>query len=71
MTTTERGWHDVGPVDEVRRAGRVVLRVAGREIGGLVLAEGEALHAVHNRCAHHGAPLCRGTERERLAGSWE
>ena len=66
---SERAWHDVGAVDEVRDAGRVVLRVAGREIGVLVLAEGEALHAVRNRCPHHGAPLCRGTVRERLVGT--
>jgi nitrite reductase (NADH) small subunit len=61
-------WHDVGSLEELERDGRVVARVGGREIG--VLADGDtgALYAIRNRCPHPGAPLCRGTLRERLSG---
>jgi len=57
----------VGAVAELDRAGRLVARVAGREIGVLRLADG-TLAAVRNRCPHSGAPLCRGTPVERLTG---
>jgi nitrite reductase/ring-hydroxylating ferredoxin subunit len=42
--------------------------VGGREIGVLRDGATGALHAVRNRCPHHGAPLCLGTVRDRLGG---
>jgi 3-phenylpropionate/trans-cinnamate dioxygenase ferredoxin subunit len=62
-----RRWHDVGSLEELERDGRVVARIGGREIGVLTGPEGH-LVAVRNRCPHHGAPLCLGALRERLAG---
>ena len=63
------GWHDVASLDEVRRAGRVVARVGGRELGVLVIEAGGELRAIRNRCPHHVAPLCLGTVSERVAGT--
>jgi len=60
---TERDWHDVGALDELRGAGGVVVRIGGREIGVLADPVTGDVHAVRNRCPHHGAPLCRGTCR--------
>jgi nitrite reductase/ring-hydroxylating ferredoxin subunit len=59
-------WQDVGSAVELERAGRLVARVKGREIG--VLQDGPRLHAVRNRCPHHGGPLALGRVREREAG---
>jgi 3-phenylpropionate/trans-cinnamate dioxygenase ferredoxin subunit len=61
-------WHDVAAVHEVRRAGHVIVRVGGREIGVLA-APGGRLLAVRNRCPHHGAPLCLGAVMERTTGT--
>jgi nitrite reductase/ring-hydroxylating ferredoxin subunit len=66
---TERDWHDVGALDELRGAGGVVVRIGGREIGVLADPVTGDVHAVRNRCPHHGAPLCRGTLRTRLEGA--
>ena len=49
-------WVDVGAAGELDRAGRVVARVGGREIGVLAAGDGR-LTSVRNRCPHHGAPL--------------
>jgi nitrite reductase (NADH) small subunit len=59
-------WHDVGSVAELERDGRVIARVAGREVG--VVAACGNLHGVRNRCPHHGGPLCLGKVEERLVG---
>jgi nitrite reductase/ring-hydroxylating ferredoxin subunit len=59
-------WRDIGSVADIERAGRVVARVDGREVG--VVASGEALYGVRNRCPHHGGPLCLGTIEKRLEG---
>lgn len=59
-------WHDVGSLSDLEREGRVVARVDGREVG--VVAAGEKLHGVRNRCPHHGGPLCLGKVEERLVG---
>jgi nitrite reductase (NADH) small subunit len=64
----ERSWHDIGAKADVERAGTVVARLGGREIGVLADPETGRLHAVRNRCPHHGAPLCQGTMRARLTG---
>jgi 3-phenylpropionate/trans-cinnamate dioxygenase ferredoxin subunit len=60
-------WHDVTSLDELERAGRVVVRIDGREIG-VVLDPGGEPRALRNRCPHHGAPLCLGDVIERLEG---
>ena len=60
-------WHDVGSLAELERDGRVVARVAGREVG-VVLVEGEP-RGVRNRCPHHGGPLCLGTVVRRVRGA--
>ena len=64
---SERAWHDVGAVDEVRGAGRVVLRVAGREIGVLVLAEGEG---AARRAQPLPAPRRPALPRHACASGW-
>jgi nitrite reductase (NADH) small subunit len=62
-------WVSVGTADELRAAGRLVARVAGREVGVVWDPERETAHGVRNRCPHSGAPLCFGRIREREAGT--
>ena len=62
-------WHDVGSVEELERAGWLVARVGGREVGVVRDPEGGRLVGVRNRCPHHGAPLCLGRVRGRDAGT--
>lgn len=57
-------WHDAGSLADLTRDGRLIARIAGREIGVLLLPGG-GVRAVRNRCPHHGAPLCVGTVRRR------
>ena len=59
-------WHDIGSLADLERAGRLIARVEGREVG-VVLVDGEP-HGVRNRCPHHGGPLCRGTVVARARG---
>jgi nitrite reductase (NADH) small subunit len=61
-------WHDLGVVDDVRRDGRAVVRIGGREVGVVVDASDGSLHGIRNRCPHHGGPLCLGRVGERLGG---
>src|SRR4051794_32872920 len=49
----------VASLAELRAAGRLVV-AAGRQTI-LLLADGDAVHAVDNRCPHMGFPLHRGT----------
>jgi nitrite reductase/ring-hydroxylating ferredoxin subunit len=60
-------WHDVGSLAELERAGRLLARVGGREVG--VLSVNGELRGVRNRCPHHGGPLCLGTVRPRQTGA--
>jgi nitrite reductase/ring-hydroxylating ferredoxin subunit len=46
-------------LDELREAGRLVTHVEGHTI--CLLAEGDEVYAVDNRCPHMGFPLHRGT----------
>jgi len=62
-------WHDIGSLDELERAGRLVARVGGREVGVVRDPDGGRLVGVRNRCPHHGAPLCLGRIRERASGT--
>jgi nitrite reductase (NADH) small subunit len=63
-----RAWRDLGSLEELERAGRVVARVGGRELGVLLGPDGVP-HGVRNRCPHRGGPLCLGSVRERTIGS--
>ena len=60
-------WHDVGALEELERAGLVLARLGGREVG-VLLVDG-ALRGVRNRCPHHGGPLCLGTLERRQTGA--
>jgi 3-phenylpropionate/trans-cinnamate dioxygenase ferredoxin subunit len=62
-------WHDIASVEELERHGRVVARIAGREVGVVRDPADGRLVGLRNRCPHHGAPLCLGRVRDREAGS--
>jgi nitrite reductase/ring-hydroxylating ferredoxin subunit len=54
----------VGTVDELRREGMRVLAAEGRTI--LLVAQGDRIFAIDNRCPHMGFPLGRGTVRDGI-----
>jgi 3-phenylpropionate/trans-cinnamate dioxygenase ferredoxin subunit len=60
-------WHDVGSLADLQRAGRLLARIGGREVGVLEV-DGE-LRGVRNRCPHHGGPLCLGIVGPRQTGT--
>ena len=64
-----KDWHDLGPLEQLERDGRLIARVAGREIGVVVDRKDGALYALRNRCPHVGSPLCRGRVRPRERGT--
>src|ERR1700733_6920561 len=45
--------------EELRRRGRKVVRKSGKQI--LLIAAGERIFAIANRCSHEGYPLSEGT----------
>src|SRR4028118_302562 len=51
--------HVVGTVAEIAPGQRKIVEVNGLSIG--VFNVGGTFHALRNRCAHQGAPLCRGS----------
>lgn len=51
--------HEVGAVEDLRREGCRVMDVDGRRIG--VISSGDAFFAIHDRCPHKGADMCKGT----------
>ncbi len=57
LETTQR--ERAASLEELRRAGKLVVSLGGQTI--CLLAEGDAVHAVDNRCPHMGFPLHRGT----------
>jgi nitrite reductase/ring-hydroxylating ferredoxin subunit len=59
-------WHDVGSLADLRRDGRLIARIGGREVG-VVLVDGEP-RGIRNRCPHHGGPLCLGKVAGRVKG---
>jgi nitrite reductase/ring-hydroxylating ferredoxin subunit len=60
MTTTELdGLVRAASLSELREAGKLVVALGGHSI--CLLADGDAVHAVDNRCPHMGFPLHRGT----------
>jgi nitrite reductase (NADH) small subunit len=50
--------HVVGRADEIAPGERKIVTVSGRSVG--IFNVGGQFHALHNRCPHHGAPLCEG-----------
>jgi len=62
-------WIEVGSVEELRAARRLVVRTGGREMGVVWDSERGAAYCVRNRCPHHGAPLCLGRVRNRETGT--
>jgi nitrite reductase/ring-hydroxylating ferredoxin subunit len=60
MTATEvGGLVRAASLSELREAGRVVVALGGHTV--CLLADGDAVHAIDNRCPHMGFPLHRGT----------
>lgn len=50
--------HYVAQADEIEEGKSKIVDVEGRSIG--IYRIGEAYYALHNRCPHEGAPLCKG-----------
>jgi nitrite reductase/ring-hydroxylating ferredoxin subunit len=50
--------HYVADTADVEEGKRIIVEVEGRSIG--VYRVGGELYALHNRCPHQGAPLCKG-----------
>jgi nitrite reductase/ring-hydroxylating ferredoxin subunit len=62
LETTQR--ERAASLEELRAAGRLVVSLGGHTI--CLLAEGDAVHAVDNRCPHMGFPLHRGTVEDGI-----
>ncbi|PSB16284.1 nitrite reductase [filamentous cyanobacterium CCP1] len=62
MYTSTEGFVRVAHLDEVRKAGRLVVAIAGHTV--LLLYENDKIYAVDNRCPHMGFPLHRGTVKD-------
>ncbi|MYE59606.1 MAG: Rieske 2Fe-2S domain-containing protein, partial [Alphaproteobacteria bacterium] len=54
-----QGWTRAVSVEELRRKGRTVFRLDGRQIALFDTAKG--IRACNNRCPHEGYPLREGT----------
>jgi nitrite reductase/ring-hydroxylating ferredoxin subunit len=59
MTEASNGFIRAGTLAELRKRGRVVLGTPGGAV--LVLADGDDVVALDNRCPHMGFPLHRGS----------
>jgi nitrite reductase/ring-hydroxylating ferredoxin subunit len=59
--------HVVAPASAIPEGGRLILTVAGREIG--IFHLGGRYYALRNRCAHQGGPLCEGELLGAISGS--
>jgi nitrite reductase/ring-hydroxylating ferredoxin subunit len=55
---TDPGRVRVAALGDVREDRFLIVEVDGVEIG--LVRDGDAVHAIHNSCPHHGAPLCKG-----------
>lgn len=56
--------HRVGAVEDLAPGDKLIVDIDGRSIGVYNVA-GE-FHALRNRCAHQGGPLCEGIQLEAL-----
>ncbi len=62
MTVLETAQRErAASLDELRAKGRLVVGLNGHTV--CLLAEGDEVYAVDNRCPHMGFPLHRGTTR--------
>lgn len=59
--------HVVATLDELPPGSRRIVEIDGRSIG--VLNVDGRLHALMNRCPHHGAPLCEGVVKGTMEDS--
>ncbi len=66
----QQGWVKAASVEELRRKGRAVFRLDGRQIALFDTASG--IRACNNRCPHEGYPLREGTLDENclLTCNW-
>ena len=64
VTTTAEGMVNVGSFDDLKKEGNRVISVEGRVV--LVIADGDHVSAVDNRCPHMGFPLQRGTVKDGI-----
>ena len=64
VTTTAEGMVNVGSFDDLKKEGNRVISVEGRVV--LVIADGDHVYAVDNRCPHMGFPLQRGTVKDGI-----
>jgi nitrite reductase/ring-hydroxylating ferredoxin subunit len=64
LETHSNNFVRVGRLDEVRAAGRISIRLAGRSLA-LFFHDGK-VYAVDNRCPHMGFPLHRGTVQDGI-----
>jgi nitrite reductase (NADH) small subunit len=59
--------HVVGRADGLAPGERRIVTVSGRSVG--IFNVGGRFYALHNRCPHHGAPLCAGRIGGTTAGT--
>jgi nitrite reductase/ring-hydroxylating ferredoxin subunit len=64
MTTTPTGFVFVAGLADIRAAGCLAVQVGGHTVA--LCMDGDAVHAVDNRCPHMGFPLHRGTVRDGI-----
>src|SRR5687767_10861029 len=55
---------DAGPVEELRKTGRLLTKIGTQPV--CVLWDGDAAYAVDDRCPHLGFPLHRGTVEQGM-----
>ncbi len=55
---------DVGSFDDLKKEGNRVVSAEGRIV--LLIADGDQVYAVDNRCPHMGFPLQRGTVKDGI-----
>ena len=64
VTKAAEGMVNVGSFDDLKKEGNRVISVEGRVV--LVIADGDHVYAVDNRCPHMGFPLQRGTVKDGI-----
>ncbi|MDJ0777540.1 MAG: Rieske 2Fe-2S domain-containing protein [Gammaproteobacteria bacterium] len=58
-STPDHDWRKAAKLDELRREGVALARIAGKQIA--LFATGERIRACDNRCPHEGYPLTEGS----------
>jgi nitrite reductase/ring-hydroxylating ferredoxin subunit len=62
MRTKTENFVRAAHLEDVRKAGRLVVAIAGHTL--LLVYENDKVYAVDNRCPHMGFPLHRGTVKD-------